>query len=221
MSPGDHLWLPDEFFLFEGMGDRLPLITKLLMGLSRFFSHFWWVLFILLSGGAFLLYTLWKKEEWRLRFDQFILKIPVMGDLIVKTIFARFIQTLSLLLSNSVSILEAIQITQAVIQNRYIAKQFDHIHSSVVQGESLSMALQKADVFAPLMVNIITVGEETGRLEETLIKMNQTYKKDIQRETRRWMSLIEPSLVFIMAVIVGLMVMAVLLPILQMDMQVF
>jgi type II secretory pathway component PulF len=117
-------------------------------------------------------------------------------------------------------LLEALQVAQGVMQNRYMTKQLTEVTQQVAQGLPLSSCLTQAKVFTPLMINMIAVGEETGQLEETLFKVAEIYEKDILTETKRWMSLVEPALIIFLALGIGFMVIAMLLPIFQMNLQI-
>jgi type II secretory pathway component PulF len=212
---------PRLSFIFENMEDKsLPMITKMFMTLSVFFSKAWWIMLLLTIGAIVLFINLYKKKNFRLKVDTMIFKIPVLGEMIQKTIFVRFANILGLVLSNGVSIDESMDIACGVVENSYVLKKLSIVKRQIIQGISMSKSLGHADIFSPLMINMIAIGEETGSLDETLLKISKIYEKEIEEQTKRFISFLEPALIFILALGVGFLVTAILLPIFQMNLQI-
>jgi type II secretory pathway component PulF len=212
--------MPRMIFMFSDISHSLPLITKFLIAISMFLSRYWWLLLFLFAVGIFVIKRLYSQGQGRLRFEQFLHKLPLIGETLQKVIFARFTRILGLALSNGISILDSLDVAQEVVQNQLIAKSLADVQVQVSQGSALSASLTQAKIFPPIMVDMASVGEETGHLEEALLKIAQIYDRESQEEIKRLLSLLEPILIFLLAVGVGFLVMAMLLPILQMNLQI-
>ena len=116
--------------------------------------------------------------------------------------------------------MESLDIVKGIVTNKYVSKRLDEVHQEVAQGHSLSSSLERTEIFSPLMVNIISVGEEIGKLEETLMKISHIYDRELREETKRWLSLLEPIIILFLALSVGFVVMGMLLPIFSMNLQI-
>jgi general secretion pathway protein F len=154
-----------------------------------------------------------QQEEGRFQWDQFKLKRAAIGDLIKKLEVARFSRTLGTLLQSGVSILPALNLVREVSQNRVVSRSIGHIHDRLKEGKGISKSLQETDIFPPLAIHMIGVGEETGKLDEMLIRVAETYEENVQTAMKRFVSLLEPMIILVMGTIVGFIVISMLLAI--------
>ncbi len=212
--------IPKMLFIFTSNDAELPLMTKLLIALSLFFSRYWWLLFLLSIALFFAVRIMYRQEKTRLFLDQFVFQIPWIGQTLQKAVLARFSYVLGLLLSNGLSILECLDIARDVIQNKLIRLKVENVRFKVSQGSSLFASMGQENFFPQAMLDMILIGEETGGLEQSLLKIAEIYDKEMKEETKRMLTIIEPALIFFIAAIVGLLVMAMLLPIFQFNLQV-
>jgi type II secretion system protein F len=197
--------------IFTDMGKTIPLPTQILMAVSHFVRSYWWVglggiLVIWLAVRSYL-----KSEEGRVSWDQFKIGTAVIGNLVKQTEVARFARTLGTLLQSGVPILQALQIVRETVGNEIIARAVGEVHAGVKQGGGISKSLQKLKVFPALAVHMITVGEETGRLDEMLIKVAENYETNLQIALKRFVNLLEPFIILIMGSVVGFIVISMLL----------
>jgi general secretion pathway protein F len=180
---------------------------------SQFVKNYWWaglgaIVLIYLGLRIYL-----QQEERKFRWDQFKLRWIAVGDLIKKIEVARFSRTLGTLLQSGVPILPALNLVKEVSQNRAISRSIADIHDRLREGKGISKSLEKTEVFPPLAVHMIGVGEETGRLDEMLMKVADTYEENIQNSLKRFVSLLEPMIILIMGAVVGFIVISMLLAI--------
>jgi len=212
--------IPRMLFIFKDINTPLPLITKILISLSLFLSKYWWLLVFCGLAIVLIVKRIFTQENVRFAWEEFLLKLPFAGQTIKKIIFARFTEVLGLCLSNGISILESLDIAGDVIQNKFIAKRLHDVRVDVSQGASLSASLSKTKVFPSVMLDMIAVSEEIGKPEESLSNISQTYNKEVSQEIRRFLELLEPAIIFLLALGIGFLVMAILLPIFQINLQV-
>jgi type II secretion system protein F len=199
--------------IFTDMGQALPLPTQMLISTSQFVRSYWWVV---LGGILFIYFGLKmyiKDEERKWKWDRFKLKWVAIGDLIKKAEVAQFSRTLGTLLQSGVSILPALNLVKEVSQNRAISRSIANIHDRLREGKGISKALEETNVFPLLAVHMIGVGEETGKLDEMLIKVAETYEENLQTSLKRFVSLLEPLIILVMGMIVGFIVISMLLAI--------
>ncbi len=199
--------------IFSDMGQAIPLPTQIMLSTSGLVQDYWWIglgILVLIIFG-FKIYT--QQEEGRFRWDRFKLKRVAIGDLIKKLEVARFSRTLGTLLQSGVSILPALNLVREVSQNRVVSKSIGHIHDQLKEGKGISKSLQETDIFPSLAIHMIGVGEETGKLDEMLIKVAETYEENVQTAMKRFVSLLEPVIILVMGTIVGFIVISMLLAI--------
>jgi general secretion pathway protein F len=209
--------IPKITALFENNKAALPMITVLLIKTSTLIRQGWWVLLLLVLAVT----VIWKKikdrEAVRFRKDRLFLHLPIAGPLTRYLILARFSKILGLLLMSGVPIIRSIEITGQVVVNRVYRTFLTEVKEELIQGVSLSAALKKSPLFSPLLVYMIGVGEKSGQLEEMLFKAGETFSREFDNAVSRSMGLLEPVLVLGMGLCVGLIVLAVLLPIFELN----
>jgi len=205
--------------MFEGMykdlGGKLPLPTQILINASQLMLHIWWLVAIVMVGGTVAFRRWIAKPEGRLRWDQFKLRVPIFGPLMAKSALARFARTLAALIRSGVPIMESLDIVGDTTGNAVISRALVAARERIRLGESVSTALTNDDVFPPMVVQMIAVGEETGALDHLLEKIADFYDAEVQATVDSLTSLIEPALMVFMGVSVGGMVIALYLPMFQ------
>jgi general secretion pathway protein F len=199
------------------MNQELPLPTRLLLQFSDFLVSYWWVL-LLLAVGLFLLLRLFARtRKGRRFFDALRLRLPLVRTVSTKLAVARFARTLGSLLENGVSLLTALEVVRNISGNVVISAAIDDAAESVNRGKGLGDALAASGLFPPLSIQMIQVGEKSGELETILGKVAQMYENDLETAVMSLTALIEPLLILVMGVVVGLIVLSVCLPIFEMN----
>jgi general secretion pathway protein F len=197
-------------------GRTLPLPTVLLMEVSDFVGRFWWLLAGLGLSAVVGYSVLMRNERGRWVVDSAWLRLPVLGSLIHKHVVARFALSFATLLKSGVPALEALKIVRRIMDNEVLRHTLSEIHDRILEGEDISGPIRRSKVFPPLVGYMIAVGEQSGNLEEMLELIAEHYEEEVDASTQRLTSLLEPALIVGMAVVVGFIVLAVALPILEM-----
>lgn len=194
---------------------ELPLITQIMMGISNFMTQQWLLLIIIVLAAGMGIYWITRLEGVRFAWDKFKVKCPKVGKLMKIIYTARFARTFSSLYSSGLTILDALQISRGTIGNRYIARQFDGVIKLVRQGTSLSESLSGVDGFDVKLTETIAVGEETGRVDDLLLSVAESFDYESSMAIKKLVKLIEPVMIMIMAVIILTVMLSVMLPIYQ------
>jgi type IV pilus assembly protein PilC len=184
--------------------------------LSSFLKHYWWAVGL---GGWFTVVALkryYKTSNGELNIDKILLRVPVLGDMLRKSAVSRFTRTLGTLISSGVSILDGLEITAKTAGNRVIHDAIMDSRSSIAGGDTISAPLQKSNVFPPMVISMIAVGEQKGGLDEMLTKIADFYDTEVDTAVSGLLSLMEPVMIVFLGVIVGGMVVAMYLPIFDM-----
>jgi len=202
--------------MFASVNLSLPLPTRVVIELSRIVKGYWWAFLV---GGWALQYSLkryYKTPQGQLRIDKLLLNMPVLGDMLRKSAVSRFTRTLGTLISSGVSILDGLEITAKTAGNRVIHDAIMDSRASIAGGDTISAPLQKSNVFPPMVISMIAVGEQTGGLDEMLTKIADFYDTEVDTAVGGLLSLMEPVMIVFLGVIVGGMVVAMYLPIFDM-----
>ena len=202
---------------FENVGQELPLLTRMVIGLSSFLSAWWWALLVAAVLAVILGARALKEEGLRMKFDAALLRIPLVGRLIRDLHAARMARTLSTMVASRLPLLEGLTLTTGTVHNRVLRAASAEIAETVRTGGSLSGALRKAGVFPPLLVYLAASGEASGRLDLMLERAADYLDREFDAFTTTALSLLEPAIIIVMGVIVALIVLSILLPILQLD----
>ena len=204
--------MPTFTGLFKSMNIPLPWPTQLVMSLSNFLLNYWWVAFAFF-GLVYLLYLQGlKKKEFRLWRDAFFLKVPVFGALYNKIIISRFASTFASLSRSGVPILTALTIVSKATGSLQAEEVLLAARINVQRGRGLSVPMEQSKLFPPIVVNMVSIGEETGNLDHMLDKINEFYTAEIDDMMGRLQALLDPFLIVILGVIVGFIAVAMLLP---------
>lgn len=209
--------IPRLATMFEDMGQVLPLPTRILIGVSGFIHSYWWLILAAIAVLVFFLRRLLRLPQGKMLWDSFKIKLIVLGEIILKTDIARLMRTLSLLLFSGIPIVSALDISTSVIQNQVLKLQMKKFKEGLSSGVSFSNCLKGADLFPAFVTNIVTVGEETGTLEKSLLRIADDYDKEVDRSLKILTRLFEPVIILVIGLIVGFIVLAMLLPIFQIN----
>ena len=202
---------------FRDIGQRLPLLTRIVIGISHFLAHWWWALLIAAAVLVMLAGRALKEEGPRLKFDAALLKLPLIGRLIRDLHAARMARTLSTMVAARLPLLEGLRLTTGTVHNRVLRNASAEIAETVRTGGSLSGALRKAGVFPPLLVYLAASGEASGRLDLMLERAADYLEREFDSFTSSALSLLEPAIIIVMGGVVAVIVLSILLPILQLD----
>jgi type IV pilus assembly protein PilC len=197
-----------------GESAQLPMLTQLTMGFSNFITGYAFIWIPLLIGGGIAFFQ-WKKSEWgRPQWDRIKLKIPIhIGDVIHKTALARWSRTFAGTVASGVPILQSIKITGQTSGNALIEQQMDAVYESVRSGGTIAHPIEKSDLFPAMVGHMVSVGEETGQLEQMLGKIADFYETEVDAKVKALTSLLEPAMIVFVGGMVGVIVIAMYLPI--------
>lgn len=205
--------VPQFTDMFEDMGAELPLITLFVLGISDVVQSIWWLILLFIIGIPILLRYLYKtNKQFKAGFHYFLFKLPIFGKLLQKSVIAQMTRTLSSLVSSSVPILQALTIVERVVGNPLIGQVILQARDSLEGGNTLSGPLEKSWLFPPLVTQMVSIGEKTGQLDYMLEKVADFYEDDVDRSVETLKALIEPLMIVVLAVVVGTIVLAILIP---------
>ncbi len=206
--------------IFIDLGQALPLPTKILIGISSFFARFWVLIIIAIIIAVTVLGRWLKTKDGKAAFDAIKLKTPLIGSFVQKVEIARFGRTLGTLIGNGVPIIQALGVASSTLGNVLIKQDMEEAKKDVIEGASLSTCIKKSKHFPAMVTNMIAVGEESGTLEKSFFKIADAYDIEIDRTIKTITSLLEPSLILFMGMVVGFIVIAMLLPIFQLNLMI-
>jgi general secretion pathway protein F len=199
--------------IFTDMGEALPIPTVILLTISNGLIKYWWMILLFLFGMFFTIRSYLKSENGRRTWDKLRFRLPVFGKLYKEAAVSRFARTLGTLLGSGVPLLNALQIVKGTLGSEKIAGIISSVREAVRRGKGISEPLRNSDVFPPIAVHMVTVGEETGRLDEMLLKIAERFDIEVRTTVKRLLSLLEPALILFMGVMVGFIVIAMLMAI--------
>lgn len=203
--------------LLAGLGDRLPLPTQILLAVSRVMSQWWFWAAVLGCGVALGFVARGLGSFGRLAVDRLVLRIPLLGTVVQQTEVARFARSFGLQLTHGISILQAIEVSVQVTHHRVIRSELARLSEGLRQGNTLSSCLKPLSIGTPFLVNTVAVGEEAGKVGEAMTEIAAYYERDSERILEAMATLLEPTLILVIGVVVGFIVFAVLLPIFEMS----
>ena len=209
--------IPKFSQIFEGMGISLPFSTMILMGMSRYSIRYGWVLIIAFIALFFLYKRIRKDKNIAVKMDQKILKLPLVGNLLWKIQVSRFARTLGTLLENGVPLLKSMDIVKDVLSNQYLANILIDIKANVKEGASLTVSLAQRGFLPEIAVHLLKVGEETGNLDQMLLKVADNFDNDAEQRMKRLVTMIEPMLIVLMGAVIGVIVISMLTAILSVN----
>ncbi|MDR4506373.1 MAG: type II secretion system F family protein [Candidatus Scalindua sp.] len=204
------LVIPKFSTIFAEVGIALPLSTQLLINMSDIGIKFGWLIILFFIGLYFLYQRLRKKRSIQEAIDKKKLKIPILGGIFWRSDISRFSRTLGTLLENGVPLLKSIDIAEAVLSNSYLGSIIEHIKPDIKAGKGLIVPLGPKSFFPGIAYHLLTVGEETGTLDEMLIRVSDTLDNDVEQRIKRLISLAEPALILFMGCAIGAIVISML-----------
>jgi general secretion pathway protein F len=206
--------VPQFTELFEGVGQVLPLPTRITIASGEFLQDYGWVLALLFVAGASLMRYQLSQPKGRYRWHARFLRLPIAGEIITRVEVTRFARTLSMLMNNGVPLLKALSIVKDTVDNRVIADGLDKVASSLKEGQSLAEPLADMAHFPSFAVHMIRVGEESGRLTEILDQVASVYERETQTTIKRALTLLEPALILVLGVVIAGVIISILMAIL-------
>lgn len=209
--------VPKIVDLIKAKGDELPLPTQILIVTSNFLVTYWYLIALAALAVSLIFGAVRRTPKGRYRIDQFLLDMPIFGDLFRKQAVSRFATTFATLLKSGVPVLECLLIVKNVVNNAVIAAVLEDVHNRIMEGADISTPLKNSKVFPPAVGYMVAVGEQSGRLEEILDKLSATYDEEIDIAVQRMTALLEPILILAMAGVVAFIVISILLPMLKMS----
>lgn len=209
--------VPQFETLFNDMGDALPLLTRGVLAAGDFLGRYGWLLLAVVAVAVLVIRNWLNNPDGRARFDRGLLEVPVLGTVVFKYEVARFARTVGTLLGNGVSLLQAIGIAVDTVGNSHIREALSVLEPAVKRGQRVSVALDDAGVFSPLMVQMARVGEESGSLDQMMTELAEIYDEDVQAGVKRGLTVLEPVLILTMAAIIALIIIAILMGIMSVN----
>jgi len=186
-------------------GGKIPLGAAILIGASEFLSK-WWFVMLLLLIAAFIFFKAWKdNEENKPAWDRIKLRLPLVGPVITSRFYVQFLETMANLVANGLPLLRALELSRDATQNRSLRAGLDKVIEQVGDGRSFSKALIRTGAFPPLLIDMISVGEQTGKIDQSLRRSAERYDKELDKDLQRIMALIMPTVLIIMAGLIGTM----------------
>jgi type II secretory pathway component PulF len=207
--------MPRLMVIFEDLGESLPLPTRILCGIAEVVHASWWYLALGIAAAVVGLRIAIRRPPVRLAWDRFKLRIPLAGRLIQQAAIARFARALGTLVRADVSIVEALDVAQAAVGNAAIAVALREMGRQVQTGHSLAALMRSSEMFPPLPIQMVAVGEESGHLDQMLLRLAEAYDRETTASTKMMTSLLAPALILCVAVIVAFIILSLVLPIFQ------
>ena len=203
--------------IFEKQEAELPQLTKALIGSSDFIARYW-IVMVLVVFGLLALWRAWiAREKGRLTWDRIKLKFPLYGSLHLKLVCGRLARTLGTMLQSGLTMLPALDVVYSVVGNRYVQTHLEDVKAGVRRGRDLAAPLKETGLFPPMLIHMVDLGQRSGEIENMLVMVADVYDDDVRLTVDALVGLIEPAIIIIMGAFVGLLVTAILLPILQMS----
>jgi type IV pilus assembly protein PilC len=205
--------LPKFKGIFEAMGLELPLSTKIMLNSSTYFQQYWYIALVLMVGSVVFIRVASRTEKGKYAIDAAKLKLPVFGDLMLKTAVSRFARTFGTLITSGVPVLRALEIVSDTAGNLVVSETVARARQSIKEGDKISTPLFTSKVFPVMVTQMIAVGEETGRLDQMLVKVANFYDEEVDATLKALTSLIEPLMIVGLGGIVGFIAISVISPI--------
>jgi MSHA biogenesis protein MshG len=204
--------IPKFATLFSSFKVQLPLPTRILLGLSGFITKFWFLVLIMIAGAVFGFIKFINGKQGRPIWDRFKLKLYVFGQLNLMIIMARFCRVASILLKSGLPILQILELVKKTVGNVIVERSIDNIKDSVAEGKGISEPMKVSALYPPIVVQMVAIGEETGKVDELLMRVAEYYDSQIDYMLKNLTTLIEPILIFFLGGIVLVMSLAIFLP---------
>lgn len=198
--------------MFTKFGADLPIVTKILIGTSNFFVNFWYYLLIISIAAVYLTRRYINSEEGSRVWGRYRMRVPLVGDLIERASMARYTRSLGLMLKSGLPLPQSLALCSRVIENPYLADKIAAIREGVERGESLYRTHENSQMLTPLVMQMISVGEESGQVDTLLFEVAEFYEREVDYDLKSLSAKIEPIMIVIMAIFVGILAMGIFLP---------
>lgn len=205
--------LPQVGSLYKDLGKTLPFLTQALLAVSNFATNFWWLVIIILGGAGYAIFNYTKSSAGRRELDGLKMHTPVFGKLFMKVYMARYARTLGTLVKSGLPLLEALDITKDAVSNVLVAETIEESIKQVRGGKALSTSIEGKSTFLPLVPQMIKIGEQSGTIDQMLDRVATFYEAEVDDEVKNLSTTLEPVMMVVLGVTVGLIVLAVLLPV--------
>jgi general secretion pathway protein F len=199
--------------IFEDSTMKMPVPTKILLEASNVVKQYWLMAAVALSGALLFWRIYTRTTAGRLWWDSVRIRIPLLGDALLKAETARFSRAMGTLVANTVPLVQSIAIAAATLNNKMIAGAMTGVAQGVKRGEGIAVPMRKAAVFPPLAAHLLTVGEETGRLDQMFNRTADIYENETRASIRRFTSIFEPAVILVMGLLIGALILSMLLAI--------
>jgi general secretion pathway protein F len=209
--------VPRILELFADWEQALPMPTMILLVTTNFLRQYWLVVLVVLVGTGLLLVMYFRTKKGQFLYDRLILRVPIFGRLIRMTATTRFTRTLGTLLTSGIPLLKSMNIVKNIVNNRVLAQAIENSKESIVEGQSIAAPLARSGVFPPMVTDMIAIGENSGQLEHMLLKISDAYDNQTETMVSGLTAILEPVLILVMGGIVFFIVLAILLPIFEMN----
>jgi general secretion pathway protein F len=209
--------VPQFTEMFEGVGQVLPLSTRITIGIGEALQDYGWLMLILAGGAGWYLRRHLQLPENLYRWHAWLLKLPLAGELILKVEVARFARTLSTLLENGVALLKALSIVKDTMGNRVLAEGLERVAVGLREGQSLAEPLAEFTKFPTFAIHMVRVGEESGNLQQILTQVASAYDRDTRTAIKRTLAILEPVLILVLGVIIAAVIISILVAILSIN----
>ena len=209
--------VPKVVGIFDDLEQALPVPTVILIAVTDFLRDYWWVILLVIGGSMLALSQYAVTGKGRQLYNRMILKIPITGKLLRIIATTRFARTLAILLNSGIPLLQSMDIARAVVNNAVISDAIESANEGIREGESIAEPLRRSKVFPPMVTHMIAVGEKTGELEQMLFKVSEAYENEIETTISRITSLLGPIVIVLLGGIVLFIVLAILLPMIEMN----
>ena len=198
--------------MFERFDTELPIMTHVLIGTSNFFVNYWWLLIIVIVGGIFAVKQYVNSTNGRLKWDKFKLKLPIVGSIIERSLLSRYSRSFSMILRAGVPLTAGLSLTADAVDNAHMRKRIKEMRQGIEKGESLLRVSKNSELFSTLVLQMIAVGEETGRLEPLLEESADYYEREVDFDLKSLTAKIEPILIGFVAVMVLILALGIFTP---------
>jgi type IV pilus assembly protein PilC len=206
--------IPSFKEVFTSFGAELPAPTLVVMAMSDYFIHYWWLIFGLIFGGGYIFIQSWKRSE-KMQFfmDRLLLRLPIFGDLVLKSVVARWTRTLSTMFAAGVPLVEALDSVGGTSGNLVFAQATQQIQRDVAAGSALTTAMTSANVFPQMVLQMSAIGEESGALDDMLARAAEFYEEEVDEMVKGLSTLMEPIIIVVLGTLIGGIVVSMYLPI--------
>lgn len=208
--------IPNFMSMFNDMSIEIPKLTIAVLSTSKFLQKWWYIIALLVLGVSIAFYIYKKSDSGKEFFGSLALRVPVFAKLNIKSVSARLARTLSTLLAAGIPMIEAVDITARTFDNVIVRNVLLDAKEEISRGVPISVPLKKSEIFPPMVCHMAKIGEETGNIDEMLVKVADYYEEEVEAATEVFMAIMEPGIIIILSIVVGLLVMSIMQPMMSM-----